>query len=138
ELLERDNLFFRGDLAEPFRGGFVNRLVLEKGVSGLVALRGRSDIAVGFEAEAEIHRWVDESGDRLERDAEALQRLVETECHLEVIGVNLQPIELVLENNRYLFRIGHPEMIRDGHTRVGTSEGEVEMMIVGKPVFCDH
>src|SRR5687768_11517609 len=89
-------------------------------------------LGLGLELEREIHRRVDEAGDRGEGYHQPGRRLVEAEPDLEAVVADLQVPEAVLDDDGHLVRKALGEMLRDIDPGRGGLEGDVEMMLAGQ------
>lgn len=90
-------------------------------------------IGLGLELEREIHRRIVEAGDRGKGDAQLCGSLIEAQSYLEPVLADLEIPESILNDNRHF--VGKPvgKMLRHLDAGGGGLEGDVKMMLSGKP-----
>jgi hypothetical protein len=85
--------------------------------------------------QAELHRRIEEALDRSEGNHEPLGNAAEREADLETIFRHHQIPELMLQDNRHLFRILREQPRRQFDAFGSGQERDVEMMLSGKAMF---
>jgi hypothetical protein len=98
-----------------------------------------------FEFQAKLHGRVDETGDGVEGNEQALRHIAERQADLEAALAHRQIPELVLENDGHFLRIFLAHALRQANARRFGPECDEEMMVAGEPFargftqnFADH
>ena len=89
-----------------------------------------------LELQREVDRRIGKGGDGGERQAQPLMLAGEAQRHREPILLHLQPVVLVLEDDRHLVGILFPQIVRDIHAGVSGGEGHIEMVVARQAVGC--
>src|SRR5579872_647891 len=66
----------------------------------------------GLELESELHRRIEERRDRIERDRQSLRDAAERQPDRERVVVDRKIPELILQDDRHLFRVLRPHALR--------------------------
>jgi len=85
--------------------------------------------------QSELYRRIEEALDRRERYHQPLGDAAERQTDLETILCHHQVPELMLQDDRHLFRILRQKPRRQLHAVGGGQEGDEEMMLARQAVF---
>src|SRR6185437_3846392 len=89
-----------------------------------------------FELQAELYRGIEEVLDRLEGHHEPFGNSAEGEPDFEAILRHREIPELMLQDDRHLFRILREQPRRDFYAFGVGNEGDEEMMLSGQTMLC--
>src|ERR1041385_3638573 len=122
EAVEGDDF---GSCAFVFRRAFRLRRSLWSGetADGFRLRHNRST-----ELQNEIYRRIGKGAGRRKRDCQPLQLLLEAEGHRERLFADLEVPELVLQDDRHLFRKALAQAVRDADAGHPRREGDIEMV----------
>lgn len=101
-------------------------------------MRFGAAIVLNLKLEREIHRRIDEPGDRRKGNYQLRRNLVEAQPHFKPGVIDAKIPIFVLENNRHLVREAFGKMFWNIHAGRGGFEGDIEMMAAGKAACAAH
>jgi hypothetical protein len=90
-----------------------------------------------LELQAELHRRIEESADRLEWNAELFRNAAERQPNLEAAFAHRQIPVLVLQNDGHLLGILHAQPFRHAHALGLGVERDVEMVVARQAFLLD-
>jgi imidazoleglycerol-phosphate dehydratase len=90
-----------------------------------------------MELQGKIYRWIDKGRDRGEGNMQVRGHLAERQANLEMLVANLQVPIFMLEDDGHFVRETLHQVHGDRNTRRAGLEGDVEMMLAGKPAGRD-